>query len=1120
MDLMTKHLSSLPTGSAIELCYGFMDGQNLMLSGTVTDRDASCLEITDANGSRHYVTLSTVRFFVVLDQPVAKKEVRDLPRHLLQDEPIEHYSLKVSDSVLKDLFAKLGREEKKLLQRPYDSFLYGISSNSADKRRRAAEMARAILHQELEQDYDWTDSACLLVADMLCRENIYDPGLFALAGDHIHAAICACKAQDWLCAGVQATQALSTMSASHEMYHDMLVALETACIRLEDVSALDRLRDVDRVIRDLLTYKEAPSGSDPKTALATLAQLYPNTHVAQMLKDEAPEAPTQELTGIISKILWANETGTITVFDGVEEQIWPFRYADVTDPALLQKIRKEGSALAERGCVVRFVLKNGTALQITKDRSALTQAQDGCSRQDYAQVCWYCRQSVTAGQHIPDAMMLMVEAALSDGTGDLMPQTADFCEDHKDLYPTHGKFLSTLAQLYRELQELPEALRLVEQALKDSNVPDKLRATFLAQYCNYAMSLYNETGDQTPLGKFPEYTSQWLHIFHDGHQDDPNFLKRHSRVLRWRIRGLLYRGNVAQAEETYATLLRSYPADPKLSALSAEIRQARQKQLAQRPVASAPQPEIVAPVPEPEEDRLSFEAPQLGSGTWEELGMTEDEFLRRVLAMDGDHAEVAQTAALNAAALLAPGLKKVAKTMSAAVDDPMTDLHYDTRTLTDLISVQDERYALLDRYADTCVYLRSIFRQASVPSWIRTVFVTDLPSLDKVIDLLISFAHQTHQPVDRYAAYRDRTDEAREAELATILSRARKLYDSCIAVSAHDNGGRKFARFVDTKQIAYDRLADFLCWVLHQDRDGLLRGWESYSGRFLNSDGNVCAEKVDRFIIDCWEQAGKDYPSGDGEDLQGSRRNTLRCSIRTILTVVNDYRLWLDRQDEAPRTAEGEACYAGLLPKLEEALGDLIADTHEGTGTPEERTGLRLLERTATELLDKLTGHWQQGQERWFYSSFLQTGLVALDDRYLPDMTVPLTGPLGLIEQIFAHDRAQKLTAPEHMARIFSREHPGHRNFDTAELLSRMAQLRGQTLTMPDPQRYIDQSRLMAELEFQELRESLRTAGQTALEQQLLWLYDHCLRKLRFGQLHEGMSLIRSLLERKEGEAA
>ena len=28
MDLMTKHLSSLPTGSAIELCYGFMDSQN------------------------------------------------------------------------------------------------------------------------------------------------------------------------------------------------------------------------------------------------------------------------------------------------------------------------------------------------------------------------------------------------------------------------------------------------------------------------------------------------------------------------------------------------------------------------------------------------------------------------------------------------------------------------------------------------------------------------------------------------------------------------------------------------------------------------------------------------------------------------------------------------------------------------------------------------------------------------------------------------------------------------------------------------------------------------------------------------------------------------------------
>lgn len=1118
MDLMTKRLNALPTGANIQLCYGFMDGQNLMLTGTITDRDDSCLEITDPNGIPHYVALSTVRFFSPLaPSPTPAPVVR---KDLLRDEPISCFSLKVSDYQLKEEFGRLGREEKRLLQKAYDSFLYGVSSNSRDKRLHAAETARRTILQKA--DRQWSPDAYLLTAHLLSREGIHAPELFVWAEAADRAAVCAFKAREWTCAATQAATALLSADLPSEVARDMLVILESACIERDDASLLPRLhgahKDMDRVIDDLLAYKEARAESSTEARLEQLSQLYPNRLLAEALGESPRQTTSAPMTGIISKILWANETGEVTVSDGHKEETYRFRYKDVADEALLKKIRQDGSALVPKNWLVRFTLKKGEAVQLQRAQPLLTQAQEEYRHENYALASWYCRKAATGDDAPGEAMALMVEIALESKDLSLMEQAADLCEDCWDRYPTNGKALSLLAQLHYELHELDTAVWMAEQALEDSSAPAKLRATFLAQYCNYAMGLYNEAGDEAPLRKFPELTAEWLQIFHNGYEDDVNFQKRHDRILRWQIRGLLIRGEVEKAQQVYAVLAQTFPGDPKLSTISDLITQARQAQLTKKRTAPAPapRPEPETPVADPDEV-VAFDVPTVDPGHWEDLSVTEEAFLQQVFSMES---VVAQTAALNAAATLAPGLTKIARTLSAAVADPMSAPRYDTRSLTDLISDQDERYETFSRYALACVYLRTAFQQPGVPTWMRDVLHLDLPALETALELLNDFARQTGQPIDRYAAWRDQADETRDAERNAILDRAHALYQTHMAAAARDNGGGKFARFVDTKAVAHGQLKTYLQWVLREDRDGLLAGWEDYRKHFLTSGGRISDEKVDQFIVACWEATEKDYPTGEGEDLQGTRRNALRCSVRAILTVVEDYRHWLAQEDTTPRTEKGGSCFAAVLPRLEEALTALTGLASADAASAEERTGLRLLAHTAGELLAKLRGTWQSGQERWFYEELLQTGLVELDDRLLPDMTGLMTGPLGMIGRIFAHDQTGKLTTEAHIARIFGREYRAYRNFDTAALLRHVEKLRDREPVMPDPQRYIDQAKLVAELELRELLEAFREPADQDLKDLLLWLYDRCVRKLRFGYLYEGMELIRGLLKERSADAA
>lgn len=1146
MSLMINRLRNLPVHTRIQLSYGFMDGQTLVLSGSITDKDDTAMEIRDEQGNQFFIDFATVRFFSLLpgspmqeaapataqaavqpSAPVIPQTPPECPGKILlcQKNP-DQMSVGVSDQELKRGFDILSREEKKLLQKAVDSFFYGVRCNSMEKRNTAALTARRILLRQEADGYVWSEHACRLVAQMSARVGVWESGLYARAGMPEEAALCGFRSKDYLAAGVNAARSLMNPENTARK-NDMLVILAHACAELEDVSALEHLKNagVDiRVLTEdlLLNMKKQPqaqSGED----LHLLRELYPASLIGAAL-DRVPESHEPEmLTGVISKVLWVNNTGEITFPLDDGEQTVPFRYSQVTDPAVQDKLTSLGTDLVRRGCMVRFNLENDEAVQIQQASTPLNLAHEALGEEDYFRACWFCRNALGTADS-KSAMALMVDAAVASGDENLMQQTAAFYEAHQELYPRYSKSLSLLGQLYHALHNLELSLQLTEDALEDETTPSRLRTAILVQYMTYAMRLYNETGSELWLRGLNEKADLWLKIFREELPGEINCIKRHSRVLTWKIRGLLALGHVDEAEAVYSLLAQKFPEDPKLQNISALICQTRQQILEkqQPPVREIPAFTVQEESGEPE-DCEDFEVPCLDTtGSWEDLAVSTGEFVQRVLDADGPDRLAVQLTALKAGAMLNPELAPLYDTLSAAVNSPLESTIYSAATLTRLLSHADSGYPVLNRYAAACVYLRTLFLHDEAPLWMRQcICLEEIPEISGVFDILEAFRRRTGQAADRYAAYRDHIHSAGDRSHQDLLSRARRLYDTYITAPVRDSG--TFTRFVHTKALAHNALKKYLEWVMQENRDALNYAEDSFRKQFLASDGRVSPEKVDKFIISVWDSTAKDYPNGDSAELQGSRRNALRNSVRAITGLVCDCYRGMELPRIQSRSEEGSTNFSTMLPGLIAALEAVSAHCDARTAecrSPQERTGLFLLRYTAAELLGKLSGIWQSNQEQYLFLDFLRTNQVPLTDDFLPDFSGMLTGTLGLVNRVFAHARARKLDSQTHIDRIFSRDQLHFRNFDTAELIRRQSEITGQALRMPEADRYISQAGLMAKLEFEELRQALREVGDTEGEELLLWFYDHCLRTLRFGYFAEALDMLRARLQSREGADA
>ena len=1136
MNMMIEMLRQLPLNTEIQVAYGSVLGQTLVSTGTITAKDDFYMQIMGQNGLPSLISYQTVDAFSILGSPAAQqkapaveeKAVPEAPakvappvkKDLLCRKNIDVLPFAVSDHALKQAFDVLCREEKKLLQAAVDSFFHGVRNNNVDKRIQAAQNALRTFQQQEDLGFAWSENACRLVAQLLSRTGRWHAELYAQGQMWEEAALSSFRSKDFTGTAVNAALALENPRIPNRR-EDMIIILAHACAELDDASALEYLKKgeihLPELVDDLILNKQGTPVKDEEANWALLQSLYPQRVIAGLL--ETP-ATSQVLLGSISKVLWVNGTGTITYLSDGEELTVPFRNSQVEDAVVMEKITTPGAALSERGYMVRFVLENGEAAHICQASAPLNLAHEALGNDEYRLACWICRNGLKTSND-RELWILMVSAAADSNDTVLMQRVADFCDENRARFPQTCKGLSHFGQLHHALHNLEESLRLTEAALEETDAPAKLRSGVLVQYMKYAMRLYNESASEKWLRKIHDKAEEWLRIFSEELPHEPNCIKRHGQVLIWKIRSLLSLGHLDKAEEAYSQLARNYPNDPRLQATSELICRTRQKLLEHKATLAKAKPAFVLQEEEPEQS-VDYEVPNLDTtGKWEDLNTTEETFVRRVLEMDGPHRLAPQLTALHAGSMLNSNLTALYHTMSAAVNNPLASPAYDAAALTQLLSHADFRYPQLNRYASACVYLRMLFQNDNAPLWMRQCICLDeIPEFSGVLDALESFRHHTGHAIDHYAAYRDDIHNADGRHHADLISRAQHLHDAYIAAPAKDSG--TFNRFVHVKALAHNALRNYLDWVLHEDKDALRDVRASFRDQFLTSDGRVSTEKVDKFIVSIWNSTAKDYPCAESASLQGSRRNALRSSVGSIVDAVSNYYRHMDQQVHR-RSAADMAHYEEILPRLCESLQEIgkACDVLTGVSSNrEEQTGLFLLHYTVGELLAKLSGDWHLNQEQYLFCDFLRNNLVPLQDDFMPDFTGMLTGPFALMDRIFAHAAESGLDPQSHADRIFSRDHETFRNFDTARLLRRYCEIFGQSLRIPEADRYINQAKLIADLEFDELRQALRQAGDTEGLDLLLWIYDECRRNLRFGYLAECMAILRRRMSAQEGADA
>lgn len=1147
MNLITKRLSSLNIGSQLQISFGMMDGENLMVAGVVTDNDCiATLEIQDHEGNLHYVDYSAIKFFKLI-QAAAAPAAPAAPavpvrRVLLHEQKPEHRTLGMSDQALKKLFSALHKDEKRLLQKGYDSFFYGVCNSSNEKMRSAAETTRRIIHAEADNGYIWSRDALHLAAMLLCRTGNRDAALFAMASMWEEAAVCSYCANALQDAGVYAALALANQE--HPPVHpaDMTIILAASCHACGDVSLLvplcEKGVDLSGLIQDLLLAQGHGAISDLSAALAQLAGLYPGTQMAEAFTpapdpiEAMPPKTAAPRFGRISKLLWVNGSGTICFWDGSEQQTLPFRYEDIVDEGLLTDAKVTQSDQPLEDPIVCFAEKNGYAVQICRITHPLQEAQakllDGYAEDAFQ----LCQLLIDAGQ-IDGALPLLAEAAIYAQDNVLQARALALCEAHLDRYPDCGKDLSLLGQLYQKAGNHHNAIRLTEQALTDAACSVSQRMYHLYQYMRFSVTAFNEEPDPALLTDIPARASEWLELYHTQLQEHSHWKKKYARVLKWLMRAYCTQDLPQDAEDIYARLARHNPLDPKLPLYFQEIQQAHARAAATTiadVVESAPAEAAVA---EPVEAAVPSIPVYQDTAGWDALGITPEAYLHRALSFEGPGHLAAMLAYLKTGAMLNPALNSIYHTISHAVNNPLEHNVYDTDTLIQLLSHSEDAYAALNRYCLGASYLRTLFQHPMTPFWVQqTLSVFDqFPQLGTAFALICDFRTHTNHDPDRYAAYHSPDVLARQQLRHDLITRAQHLYDIHVAAPPRDHAS--FSRLIHTKKLVFSSLKPLLCHVIHSEWDQLEALRADLSKQFLTDDLRVSPEKVDAFIIANWEAAGKLIPSRDAATLQGSRRANLRSSVSAILNVICDCFREMDAADELALSHEGKIHFQEMAPQLEAALAGLVQACREMTDHSHdvmERCGLALLSHTAAELQSKLNGHWTIGQERTFFCDLLRTPHVSLNDDLMPDLSATLCayGPVGLAQRIEAYVAADKLDLQDHVDRIFSRDR-SFQNFRTAALLQRYGALCSTPVTIPQhPERYSNQARLMAQLDLEELLNAITATRQegvdntllTELENVLLYFYDACCRELRFGFLADLMAVIRSRLAELKGVSA
>ena len=837
------------------------------------------------------------------------------------------------------------------------------------------------------------------------------------------------------------------------------------------------------------------------------------------------EKPGDRLVGWIETIQWVCQTGVIRV----DSECYDFHYSDIAEKDLKLTVAEQlDSHLDGRVYWVSFAAKEGNAKDIKIAEDPLVEADRAAFVYDFQTAVNCCRLVVSTPKR-SDALRLMVKYAVSrfhaDKDFDALEEAEQCLYTYQNEYPGDHASMAKMGEMYYLLGDIDSAVKCMDEALACEDIPLQSRLFYTYHCARYIFESCGQNYDASSMEELKSWCDSWIKTYTENDVAvEASITKNRVAIYKWMSRANAILGNVPEATAALQIAKKLNPKDTELRQLQEIIQDAKRAAIRRGITEAELEKDTIAtknndpfsetgsattdvedvddwlnesPVGEAEMTALELSTeeeivPYKDDDGWGALNLSKRDVIDYALSISTDNPNPAMLAYLRAGALLNEDVRAVYQTVALAVNDPAAAPDYTIANLQTAFMYSDSEYAVLTDYCMAAAYLRTSFLSGrgydyssrAVRDSINAIQI--IQPLAAACDTLDEFRNQTGRAIDIYADYRNLGAIKLNEDIDRLVRKANELNIKYILTPPRDS--IHFARMLNTKKVLFAKdgdLASFLQLIISRSQGELENRRKEFSEKYLNGsdqiiEKNISTNKIDELIENAWGEAGQalEFKKANST-LQGDRRNNIRSNIAEILRTVCQWYILSDQGAGLTwRTEEGKAAYectkAELLEQLA-AISDACTEQMTGTDYPEEIVGLRLVSDTAKELAQRLNGTWRFEQERFFYSDFLKSDNIMLNEEFMPELesTFCALTDFNVLARIRHHVEGEKTDYPQRLGQIFGQEKT-HNNYGTAERILAYASFFGflDKLALPtNSDQYISQTEQQIAMRFHDFQE-------------------------------------------------
>lgn len=344
---------------------------------------------------------------------------------------------------------------------------------------------------------------------------------------------------------------------------------------------------------------------------------------------------------------------------------------------------------------------------------------------------------------------------------------------------------------------------------------------------------------------------------------------------------------------------------------------------------------------------------------------------------------------------------RIYQLLSYAYSAPDMHCIYSTDNVFDLIP---EMQSSLSCALVACIGLRTFFsnqvphdhRIESLYSIISSYDIVNRnSSFSDVIYKIQNFRRKYQKGMDAYAGYRTLDQSRLDQELDRIRREASDFYNHYVL--GHKKEKASMRRFTETEKLIFNPNSDMGSSIssVTQDRFEEEPLVEDYlKANFFDKETeilpeSVSDERISSYISEYWMQAGKLMGTRLHEHLIGSLSNNLTNNTRKAVEMLARW-CCLAKMKSSQLEDDGQRAYRStyreLLRQITEALNE-ISSKEKNQKNLQERASYSVVRQNLEELQRCVEGVYDENEKKYFYTDFLLSSELFLNDDFYPDLT-------------------------------------------------------------------------------------------------------------------------------------